>query len=212
LALSGEVASWTYGLPDTSHTAGQAGTTNLGDGSQNTVVVYGVGGTTEANGTWTYTVFDSTHIDLVGSTFTHAYTSGGKIGGAIDSVTISLDAISVAAQTQLSGASSTNTIGFFTGSNLAATLQTAEQGDPLARVRVRALRPVTDAPATAAVVYRETLQASALTSSASSINASGICPVNISTRYARGQMSVPYGAAWTFASGMEPVISREGQQ
>lgn len=42
-------------------------------------------GTTEANGNWTITVVDSTHIDLQASTFTHAYTSGGQISaGPLD--------------------------------------------------------------------------------------------------------------------------------
>lgn len=45
------------------------------------VFVWGVGGTTEANNPvpWSFTVIDSTHIDLTGSTFTNAYTSGGKV-------------------------------------------------------------------------------------------------------------------------------------
>lgn len=41
------------------------------------VSVWGVGGTTEANDAWVVTVVDATHIDLVGSTFVNAYTSGG---------------------------------------------------------------------------------------------------------------------------------------
>jgi hypothetical protein len=41
------------------------------------VRISGVGGTTEANGFWKITYVDSTHFDLQGSTFTHAYTSGG---------------------------------------------------------------------------------------------------------------------------------------
>lgn len=41
------------------------------------VTVAGVGGTTEANGTWPILLIDSTHIELQGSTFTNAYTSGG---------------------------------------------------------------------------------------------------------------------------------------
>lgn len=49
-------------------------------------VVQNVAGTTEANGTWPITVIDGTHIDLQGSTFTHAYVSGGVIdqGTVID--------------------------------------------------------------------------------------------------------------------------------
>jgi hypothetical protein len=41
------------------------------------VWVQNVGGTTEANGYWHVKVISSTQIDLEGSTFTHAYTSGG---------------------------------------------------------------------------------------------------------------------------------------
>jgi len=41
--------------------------------------VSSVAGTTEANGAWTITVIDSTHIDLVGSAFANTYASGGLI-------------------------------------------------------------------------------------------------------------------------------------
>lgn len=45
-------------------------------------------GTTEANGTWTITVIDSTHIDLQGSAFTNVYTSGGTIGGGLEEISL----------------------------------------------------------------------------------------------------------------------------
>jgi hypothetical protein len=50
-------------------------TTNLV--SNSTAIVSGVGGTTEANGTWRYNVIDTTHIDLIGTTWANAWTSGG---------------------------------------------------------------------------------------------------------------------------------------
>lgn len=43
------------------------------------VTIHDVGGCTEANGTWRAVYVDSTHIDLYGSTFSNAYTSGGKM-------------------------------------------------------------------------------------------------------------------------------------
>jgi hypothetical protein len=52
-----------------------ASTTNIVTG--NTVVVSGVLGTTEANGTWVVTTINGTTLDLQGSTFANAYTSGG---------------------------------------------------------------------------------------------------------------------------------------
>ena len=59
-----------------------ASTTNIITG--NKVVVSGVGGTTEANGTWTVTTIDGTHLDLQGSTFTNAYTTGGTANAQTD--------------------------------------------------------------------------------------------------------------------------------
>lgn len=46
------------------------------------MTVQGVRGTTEANSTWTITKIDNNHVDLQGSTFTHAYTGGGIMGNA----------------------------------------------------------------------------------------------------------------------------------
>lgn len=43
------------------------------------VTIGQVNGTTEANGTWSISVVDSTHFTLDGSTYTHAYTSGGLV-------------------------------------------------------------------------------------------------------------------------------------
>jgi Salmonella virulence plasmid 65kDa B protein len=47
--------------------------------TNDTVNVSGVTGTTEANGTWPITVIDATHIELQGSTFVHAWISGGTV-------------------------------------------------------------------------------------------------------------------------------------
>ncbi len=43
------------------------------------VTVAGVGGTTEANGTWVATVVDANHIELQGTVYVHAFTSGGTV-------------------------------------------------------------------------------------------------------------------------------------
>jgi len=49
----------------------------------NGVTIASIVGTTEANGDWIITVIDSTNFDLIGSTFTNAYTSGGTVTNAI---------------------------------------------------------------------------------------------------------------------------------
>ena len=53
--------------------------TDAGHGLQtgDRIKIANVAGTTEANATWTVTVISSSTFDLVGSTFSSAYTSGG---------------------------------------------------------------------------------------------------------------------------------------
>ena len=50
----------------------------------NVMTVSGVGGTVEANGTWTITLIDSTHVDLQGSAFANAYTTGGTTSTIVE--------------------------------------------------------------------------------------------------------------------------------
>jgi hypothetical protein len=54
-----------------------ASTASLTTGQK--VMVDAVTGTTEANGSWTITVVDATHVDLQGSTFSSAWVSGGLL-------------------------------------------------------------------------------------------------------------------------------------
>lgn len=56
-----------------------ASNTGVGIATNDLLSVSSVGGTTEANGQWAVTVVNSTHVDLQGSTFAHAYISGGQL-------------------------------------------------------------------------------------------------------------------------------------
>lgn len=58
-----------------------------------TVVVYGVGGTTEANHAYQIVVVDGTHIDLVASTFVNAFTSAGTITNGSGFATTTQDCV-----------------------------------------------------------------------------------------------------------------------
>src|SRR5581483_9735360 len=101
-----------------------ADTSSLATG--NTRTITGVTGTTEANGTWTITVIDGSHFDLVGSAFQHAYVSGGLVGGVLDNLPFSLDDVSLASLQQLSAVNSSHVLGFFAGANMDAILETEE--------------------------------------------------------------------------------------
>jgi len=181
---------------------------------ENTVTVYGVVGTTEANGTHRFTIVDSTHIDLIGSTFTNAYVSGGSIGGALDQLGFSLDAISLASLVQLAMVGPTNAVGFFTGPNLEGTMETPEQDAQGRRVFVSAIRPMTDAPnAAVSLAVRDTAQATSVYTAETTVNQIGVSPIQgggIDTRYVRAKVRNPYGSVWTYCMGVEPEFRLTG--
>lgn len=56
--------------------------------NNNTAVVSAVGGVPNATGTWLITVIDSTHFDLIGSTFAGGYTSGGDASVYVEIPTV----------------------------------------------------------------------------------------------------------------------------
>lgn len=131
---------------------------------------------------------------------------------SIDDMTISFDDFSTVAIVKLAGVDSSHKMGFYSGSNLEATIETSDQTFER-RMRVRGLRPVTDADGCyASVGKRETLQDSVTYSTEQEINARGLCPANVSTRIARSKLRIPSATTWTFATGMEPEFAQEGRR
>lgn len=172
-----------------------------------------VGGTTEANGNWTITVIDGTHFDLQGSAFVHNYTSGGVVGGSLDALPFSLDDISLASLAQISMVDPNHTVGFFSGDNLEAVMETADQDGTGRRFSVGPMRPITDAASVVCSVgARDTLdQNVAPTYSAETPkNTIGVCPQRIDTRYPRGRMRIPAADVWSYARGLEPEFRMTG--
>lgn len=168
--------------------------------------VYGVLGTTEANGQWPFTIIDTTHIDLVGSTFTHAYASGGQIGGALDALPFSLDTISDASLASLAAISSSHKVGFFTGDNIEAVMETSEQDLEGNLVFISSLAPITDASDLVCSIggrlsVKQTVSYSAETPMEET---DGTCSQRVETRYARARARVPAGASWSFVRGVQP--------
>lgn len=136
-----------------------------------------------------------------------------SISGSIDALSFSLDEVSTAALTKLCAVNSSHIMGFFSGDNLEATLETSERGGDGRRIFVRGMRPVTDAAEVyCAVGARENLQSASSYSTETLINAQGLCPSRVSTRYARGKVRIPSGEAWTFITGLEPDVVQEGHR
>lgn len=176
------------------------------------VSISGITGTTEANGNWFITIVDGTHFDLNGSAFTHAYVSGGLVGGSLDAMTQSLDNFTISVTPELGAFDVNHALNFFRGASLQAVLETSEQGTDGRRLRIRGFRPVTDAP----MVYgscssRENLQQGVTAGGESLINATtGRCDLLANTRYSRFKVRIPAGTAWSFVNGVEPDMMATG--
>lgn len=186
---------------------------NFNIAGQNFIVVYGVEGTTEANGTWAVDIIDSTHIDLLGSTFANAYTGGGQIGGSLDAIPFSLDSISKSAISELSIFNREHKAGFFSGPNMEAVMETADQDGKSRMLFVSDVLVLTDAAAgLISIGHRKRPQDSVTYTDETAINEDGYAPQLVENRYMRCRMRVPAAATWSYAQGVQPEGGLAGER
>lgn len=139
-----------------------------------------------------------------------------SLGYTLDTLPFSLDSRQFMGGAPLLAAFSkdTNKLNFFTGSNMAARLETAElQPVPGQRSFVRGAAPLTEAPgATVQIGTRENLQSMRVWSAASAVNAQGNCPTRASGRLIRARVSVPAGGNWQNIQGVEIDAIQDGKR
>lgn len=135
-----------------------------------------------------------------------------SLSSSIDALGASLDSYAVATQPLISQFNNAHKLGFFSGLNLEATLETSEQGTSGNRIFVSGFRPITDAGTFyGSASYRETQQATATAGTEVLINSrTGRCDMRRSTRYSRFKGRIPAGTTWTYAAGVEPDVTPEG--
>lgn len=136
-------------------------------------------------------------------------------GSNIDTITLaSFDDITTASLSALSAFDATHKLGFFEGENLAATLETGEQGADGRLIHIRGIRPVTDSgDLTCEISKRLTPQSTTVYSTATALNTeTGVCPAHVTTRYARAKISITGNSTWMYAAGVEPDFAIMGQR
>lgn len=136
------------------------------------------------------------------------------ISPSLDDLGASLDSFAVSTQPLIAQFSSAHRMGFFSGLNLEATLETAEQGTDLNRVRFKGFKCVTDAPTVyGSLKYREKQSETPTTLAEVSINSrTDRCDFMRSSRYGRYKNRIPAGTVWTFNAGVVPDVVTEGEQ
>jgi hypothetical protein len=136
-----------------------------------------------------------------------------SISSSIDALAFSLDTISNGSSPRIAFFDTANKLGFLTGTPLEATLETGEQGAVNQRLFCQGFYPITDAPmAYGNVTKRENLNAAPTTTTEQTMNGRGFVPARADTRYARGRLRIPAGTAWTYATGVDPLVVQRGKR
>jgi hypothetical protein len=130
------------------------------------------------------------------------------ISGSIDAMTLSLDAYATAVQPELALFSSSHTLGFFRGSNLEATLESAEQGGDGAGIFCNGFQAITDAATHyGSGSYRQTTSAPTVSGTEVAVNSrTGRCDFRRDANLQRFKVRIPAGTNWTFSAGVKPDI------
>jgi hypothetical protein len=107
----------------------------------------------------------------------------------------------------LFGFDTTHKAGAFNGQTMAATLETNEVSlGNGRRVFMRGCRPLVDAAGTQiSLGYRENQQTAPLYTPARALTGAGLAPLRRSTRYTRFRATIPAGASWQNAQGIDDV-------
>ena len=97
--------------------------------------------------------------------------------------------------------------GFFSGANLAATIETGDnQLVPGNRALLRGLRPLVEGSTVTpslTVGKRNNLYDAITYGSATAVNAYGFCNARVNGRYHRARITIPAGSLWTMARGVD---------
>lgn len=128
-----------------------------------------------------------------------------NISSSIDALTLSLDSrVYTGGRLLLSAFNTSHRLCYFTGANLAATVDTTEvQPIPNQRALLTEAWPLVDGGTLSVTPITRNLPNEAVTvGSAVSQNAVGFCPLRVNARYHRLRLSVAAGGTWSHISGV----------
>ncbi len=133
------------------------------------------------------------------------------LSGSLDALSFSLDSRFYTGTGRLLPAAfyTDHKFGFFSGSNLAATIETGDaQLTPGRQSLLRSLRPMVEGTMVTPSVTirsRKRLQDSYTDATPVAANANGVCPVRVNSRYHRMKMTIPAASTWNFARGVDDI-------
>lgn len=154
---------------------------------------------------WSATDVDSVQVQLLLQTLTVGVTVD-TLGGDVDDYSQSVDDRQFTGGRLTLGAFSTvNKLAYFSGANLAASVDTEEANLVDGWVsKVSGARVIADAAApTLAIGGRFNTSAASTFGAAQSPDPLGLIPAHVSARYHKGRIGIPAGATWRRLRGLE---------
>jgi hypothetical protein len=153
-----------------------------------------------------------TELPLRALTFGYTLDSLDSLSGSLDALGTSLDSrLYTSGRVQFAAFDAAHRLSYFTGGNLAATIETGELAGEGQRLFISGIRPLVDGgTVTASVGYRETPNAAPVFSAPTAPAADGHCPQRISARFARARVEIAAAGSWAHAQGVEARVQREG--
>lgn len=155
----------------------------------------------------------ATHEIIYTATTQTTYTIDGldALSGTIDGLPYPVDSRFYAGTGRflLAGFDSSHRQGFFTGTNMAATIETGDvQLTPGRKSLLKGVRPMVEGSSVTPSVtpkYRNRLQDTPTAGTTVAANATGYCPLRANGRYHRAVVTIPAGDSWEFATGIDDV-------
>jgi|APSaa5957512535_1039671.scaffolds.fasta_scaffold00673_9 hypothetical protein len=160
---------------------------------------------------WSYGVID---CEMLFRDLTYSYTMEGldNLGYTMETLPASLDSdYWKGGLQQMTAFNTSNQSAIFTGSNLEATLETAEFGEDHMS-RWHGARPMIDGgTVTVGIKTRDLPGATAVLTGPNAVDFDGLAHFNDKVaRFARAQVIIAAAGTWTHAKGIMPHVSREG--
>jgi hypothetical protein len=151
-----------------------------------------------------------TYAETAGQIFAGAATPGvslDSLSGSIDAMTVSFDSRAyLGGRPTMACIGTDKNLAFLSGSNLAATLETAETHvvDPSKRGFINQVYLRTDSTdAAVSVGMRDRVQDAVVYGSTATAEETGWASVRASGRLGRFQMTIPAGSTWSHAQGVD---------
>lgn len=152
----------------------------------------------------------SNHEIVYAAATQSTYTIDGldAVAGTIDDLPFPVDSRVYAGSGRLllSGLNTSHQQGFYSGSNVAATVETGDaQLTPGRKTMLRELRPIiegTSVTPAATIRWRNRMQDVLTDETAVDANSTGICKVRAKALYHRAKITIPAASTWTIARGV----------